>query len=147
MIALPALPEEVPKYYKDIVEICRLRDPIQRPPARKLLEMFLLTNELTSEPEPEAEKALVLRQIVDEFNHLEILCDMCEEETSAQAFHCNVCSDGDFDICLTCMNKGVHCYDPAHFLVEMASKQGVLVALNSYYSSMKADGKRDVVHL
>ncbi|KAL9102357.1 MAG: hypothetical protein Q9163_002479 [Psora crenata] len=39
-IALPPLPESIPKYFRDIVDACRREDPGTRPTAREILEMF-----------------------------------------------------------------------------------------------------------
>ncbi|MCJ1279822.1 hypothetical protein MMC21_007646 [Puttea exsequens] len=44
-IALPRLPESVPKYFRDLVDACRRADPDARPAAREILAMFPSSHE------------------------------------------------------------------------------------------------------
>ena len=57
-----------------------------------------------------------------------IWCDYCQQyisrwfgeveasSTPSRYYHCNLCRDGDFDICTTCFGKGKRCKIPSHAL-------------------------------
>ncbi|KAK9452278.1 uncharacterized protein V1518DRAFT_425222 [Limtongia smithiae] len=48
-----------------------------------------------------------------------IRCDICSADIeNATSYHCETCSEGDFDICATCVRSGYHCLDDKHKLVE-----------------------------
>ena len=50
-------------------------------------------------------------------------------------------------MCAKCFEEGFHCYDSTHFLVEMTTKHGVLLAIDNYHSCVKEEGKREIMHL
>jgi serine/threonine protein kinase len=154
-IGLPVL-DDVPQYYNDIIALCRNEDPTDRPPAWRLLEMFPSNTDL----EP-----LQAGSPIEEIPDIDILkasyaegpfCDHCRHRNgSASFFHCTACQDGDWDMCLSCYNKGLHCLDPDHFLVEI--KQMHVSAVpgshdftavpGSYRSSVNASGHREIIEL
>jgi hypothetical protein len=154
-IGLPVL-DDVPQYYNDIIALCRNEDPTDRPPAWRLLEMFPSNTDL----EP-----LQAGSPVEEIPDIDILkacyaegpfCDHCRHRNgSASFFHCTACQDGDWDMCLACYNKGLHCLDLDHFLVEI--KQMHVSAVpgshdftavpGSYHSRVNASGHREIIEL
>ena len=69
------------------------------------------------------------------------ICDKCSRINTAHHFHCNICCSADFDICLDCFEKGVHCLDKEHYLLERREGDKV----QRLYSSVKDDGKREMI--
>jgi hypothetical protein len=154
-IGLPVL-DDVPQYYKDIIALCRNEDPIDRPPAWRLLEMFPSDTDL----EPlQAESPIEENPDIDIFkaSYAEgTNCDRCSHHNgSASFFHCTTCHDGDWDMCLGCYNKGLHCLDPDHFLVEIKQMHvsavpgsyDITAVPGSYHSRVNASGHREIIEL
>ena len=52
--------------------------------------------------------------------HTGVLCDHCEASirTSDSFFNCNICDNGDFDLCQSCVKIGHWCNDGEHTLEE-----------------------------
>jgi hypothetical protein len=121
-IALPRLPGNIPLYYRNMIDLCRAEDPHQRPPAWRLLAMFPPTGDSWSSSQNEA---LVLQPETVDIDSLKrsctkfVGCDSCSNDVGKYFFHCNICRAGDFDICVACFDRGLHCYERDHFLVEM----------------------------
>jgi len=42
-------------------------------------------------------------------------------------YHCNVCDDGDYDLCDHCVNAGVHCPGESHWLIKRFVKNGQVI--------------------
>jgi next-to-BRCA1 protein 1 len=42
-------------------------------------------------------------------------------------YHCNVCDDGDYDLCETCVTAGVHCPGESHWLIKRFVKNGQVI--------------------
>jgi hypothetical protein len=146
-IALPRLPESIPQYYRDVVDACRAEDPNDRPAAWRLLELFPSTSKSESfqieDSKPESMEISVLGKVLLGT----VTCDHCRKRNiQLPFFHCNDCRTGDFDICQACYNRGTHCYDRDHFLVEMR-KIGSWTVAGKYHSSVKSSGNRDMVEL
>jgi hypothetical protein len=146
MITMPPLPDSVPQYYIDMISLCRSEDPSQRPPARKLLQMFPVAIDTRVESERSQEELMLKALLVDTVRP-QLYCDSCGDGILESAFHCNICESGDYDLCGKCIGNRAHCKDPSHFLVEMNAKGGHLLATNNYYSSVKETGNRDIIHL
>lgn len=52
--------------------------------------------------------------------YLAIQCDNCDGFILNEHYHCNTCNDGSFDLCLECVNNGVACKVPCHWLIKRA---------------------------
>ena len=144
---LPELPQSVPSYYREIVNACRAQDPNARPAARRLLERFpptsetVLTKRGTGDPNS-TDLAVIGGSLIGTVN-----CDKCRSRyLQLPFFHCNTCETGDFDLCWACYEKGIHCFNEDHSLVEMRKVAGLIVP-GSYHSSVKNSGKRDILEL
>jgi ankyrin repeat protein len=48
-----------------------------------------------------------------------VTCDVCTVDIAVgeSHYHCNVCANGDWDICAECNDFGIHCNDDTHTLV------------------------------
>lgn len=146
--ALPSLPDSIPKYYRDIIDECRSVVPNDRPAAWRLLERFPAETE-SAYPGVEDSRpgSINLSSLIKLFG-VQICCNYCKNGAQEFVFHCNICDDGDFDICLRCYNQGLHCYEGDHLLIEMelTESQGWIVT-KRYHSGVRRSGKRDIVEL
>ena len=146
-IALPRLPESIPKYYRDMIDACRAEQLNERPTARSLLELFPHSKEpspvtLESSMHQQNNKGFVGRSVLPDVN-----CDHCRKRyILGLSFHCALCDMGDFDICQACYDAGVHCYEEDHLLVDMRNI-GSWVVPGKYHSIVKDSGERSVVEL
>lgn len=148
-IALPQLPESIPRYYRDIVNSCRADQPRDRPAARDFLQKF-----------PTVSGTLYQTQIREPYASGsstfgwglqigKVTCSLCWKRPNYQqlpVFHCNVCNVGDFDLCQACFEGGAHCRDDTHLLVELG-KIGSWVLPLRYHSCVKSSGDREIIDL
>ena len=57
-----------------------------------------------------------------------VFCNECDKPMADSHYHCNVCDEGDYDLCETCVNSGVHCPGDNHWLVKRFVKDGQVVS-------------------
>ncbi|RDW87167.1 ZZ type zinc finger domain protein [Aspergillus mulundensis] len=57
---------------------------------------------------------------------ISIDCDHCGRAIPSEHYHCNTCSDGDFDLCPQCIESGVNCEGEDHWLVRRFMKDGII---------------------
>ena len=148
--ALPPLPAQVPEYYRNIVQRCRAPKACERPPAWRLLKDF--PGEEALEPTMPSSSAMV--DVQPAFNMPCILdrrwsnCNRCKRRCWGTIFCCMVCSDSDFDLCAPCLDRGEHCDDLTHHLVELhVGPTGGRENTGQYHSCVKRGGGRDVLRL
>ncbi|KAL6235118.1 hypothetical protein BDW75DRAFT_230622 [Aspergillus navahoensis] len=53
-------------------------------------------------------------------------CDHCGRPIPNEHYHCNTCSDGDYDLCPQCIDSGVNCQGEDHWLVRRFVKDGII---------------------
>lgn len=146
-VALPQLPESVPKYYRDIVNNCRTEDPSDRPAAWELLRTFPTVSDLPEKPELREPLNPDMSTLGNGIRIARVACNSCwKRPLPLPIFHCNVCDFGDFDLCQTCYANGGHCDDSEHFLVELG-KVGSLVVPRKHHSCANSSGVRDVIDI
>lgn len=148
-IALPRLPESIPQYYRDIIDSCRAEDPDDRPAAWRLLELFspkkTLEIPLIEEAKPKYMDISSLRNCF----RMSFGCNLCGatiQGHNATFFHCNVCTEGNFDLCMMCYGRGMHCDDREHLLIEV-TKTDLMNVTRRYHGSMKDSGTRDLIEV
>ncbi|KAF2436598.1 hypothetical protein EJ08DRAFT_153147 [Tothia fuscella] len=56
-----------------------------------------------------------------------VFCNNCDNAMDNAHYHCNVCDDGDYDLCESCVNKGVHCPGDNHWLIKRFVKNGHVI--------------------
>lgn len=105
--------DEVPAYYRKIVQFCRSASPQQRLPAADLLLLF----PTAFQQDINKEKSGVIYSFPSPGKD-GISCDICLEICHGYHYHCNICSGGDFDICKKCIEAGKHCLKRDHVLLE-----------------------------
>jgi hypothetical protein len=147
-VALPRLAETIPKYYRDVVDACRAEGPFARPPAAGLLARFPSKssgNESDRESQDSKVKVMDAETMQEYRGHCgSHCCDYCGKHLTSRYFHCNICHSGDFDVCATCLQAGLHCLAQDHLLVEVTAGKNVPVA-SRYHSSVGSSGLRDVI--
>ena len=139
-IALPPLDQSIPVYYREMVVACRAKCPYDRPAAWKLLQSFpsSISDDIGPRVEPESNNVSRLGYV-----RCNVGCDRCRKRDIEPVFHCTVCKAGDFDICQSCFDKGIHCDDADHILVEMnRDSKGKCVVPGRYHSVPDTFGKR-----
>ena len=116
-VGLPPVDDsEVPVYFQGIIATCRSRNPRCRKSAAELLKRFPPESELRLAALQRTAKreAYALR---NEYEGVPTRCDECDEVIPGGSYRCDICNKGDFDLCVPCSEKGLHCLDDNHVLV------------------------------
>ncbi|KAL4882361.1 hypothetical protein BJY04DRAFT_206955 [Aspergillus karnatakaensis] len=53
-------------------------------------------------------------------------CNHCGRAIPNEHYHCNTCSDGDYDLCPECIDSGVNCLGEDHWLVRRFVQDGII---------------------
>jgi next-to-BRCA1 protein 1 len=53
-------------------------------------------------------------------------CNHCGRSIPNEHYHCSVCEDGDYDLCLHCVDSGVTCPDESHWLIKRIVEDGIV---------------------
>ncbi|CAK7269846.1 hypothetical protein SEPCBS57363_003807 [Sporothrix epigloea] len=56
-----------------------------------------------------------------------VRCNSCEQNIPDTHYHCSTCEGGDFDLCDTCINAGITCHSPEHWMIRRNIQNGLLV--------------------
>jgi len=56
-----------------------------------------------------------------------VCCNSCDRTIPNVHYHCGTCDDGDFDLCLDCINMGITCYGSDHWMIKRFVKDNTLV--------------------
>jgi hypothetical protein len=62
------------------------------------------------------------------------LCNQCGRESLTDFYHCHVCRTDDYDLCISCEQNGLWCYDAKHTLSEVRSSRVVGIKARSNYN-------------
>ncbi|EED14113.1 ZZ type zinc finger domain protein [Talaromyces stipitatus ATCC 10500] len=54
-------------------------------------------------------------------------CNNCGGNIPSEHYHCSICDDGDYDLCLACVEAGVSCHGEDHWLLKRFVQNGVIV--------------------
>ncbi|PWW76643.1 hypothetical protein C7212DRAFT_190873 [Tuber magnatum] len=67
-----------------------------------------------------------------------IYCNSCEGSIKDVHYHCGCCDRGDYDLCKSCVARGIHCKDSTHWLIKrVLSPTGVIVSSTTEPVSQK----------
>jgi hypothetical protein len=47
-----------------------------------------------------------------------VYCNNCDKNMLNEHYHCNICDEGDFDLCVGCKELGIHCRGEDHWLIK-----------------------------
>lgn len=117
---------DVPAYYQGVIAKCRSRIPRNRKPAYSLLKDFPSAEILRKN----AEKALRRQSQHTEDTYppgFSMWCDEGGEPIADGSYRCDKCNSGNFDLCVACASRGVHCRDDSHTLYWEEYQEGHLV--------------------
>lgn len=55
-----------------------------------------------------------------------VCCNSCDKAIPNAHYHCSSCDDGDFDLCVDCVDRGITCYDDGHWLIKRTIENGLI---------------------
>ncbi|KFY37438.1 hypothetical protein V494_04755 [Pseudogymnoascus sp. VKM F-4513 (FW-928)] len=56
-----------------------------------------------------------------------VYCNSCNTPIPDMHYHCDVCDNGDYDLCEGCMDKGVSCPGESHWMIKRFVKNGRVI--------------------
>ncbi|KAF2812042.1 uncharacterized protein BDZ99DRAFT_474280 [Mytilinidion resinicola] len=56
-----------------------------------------------------------------------VYCNNCDNPMANEHFHCSICDRGDYDLCASCVDAGIHCPGAGHWMVKRFVKNGTVV--------------------
>ena len=56
-----------------------------------------------------------------------ICCNQCDKAIPDDHWHCSICDAGDFDLCTSCVERGVLCAAEGHWLIKRFVKDGIVI--------------------
>ena len=147
-VSLPPL-NNVPQYYRNIVDSCRALRPNDRPAAQRILGQFQSAanhHERSAHESPQPGKmdpGSIMKSIVSVIG-----CDICGAHVKVSCFFCLICARGNFAVCLKCYSRGSHCPKEDHFLTEIKEKAADWwINVSRYHSSARDSGDREIIEL
>lgn len=57
-----------------------------------------------------------------------VCCNSCDKTCHDVHYHCSTCDDGDFDLCPSCVDLGITCHSPAHWMIKRTTVNGQIVS-------------------
>lgn len=72
-----------------------------------------------------------------------ICCNSCEETIPNAHYHCSTCDDGDFDLCQSCVDKGITCHGNDHWLIKRSLSNGQIINSLTEVISPKIKAKKE----
>ncbi|KAK6339611.1 hypothetical protein TWF718_009007 [Orbilia javanica] len=69
-----------------------------------------------------------------------VYCNKCQGTISGEHYHCSICDKGDYDLCATCVDNGVHC-EGDHWLIKRTLEKGRIVSSTTEYNKRKQRSK------
>ncbi|KAF1986273.1 hypothetical protein K402DRAFT_404692 [Aulographum hederae CBS 113979] len=56
-----------------------------------------------------------------------VYCNSCDKPMANEHYHCNICDDGDYDLCEGCVQAGHHCPGENHWLIKRFVSGGKVI--------------------
>lgn len=56
-----------------------------------------------------------------------VFCNACDRPMANEHYHCNICDDGDYDLCAACVKDGAHCPGDGHWLIKRFVSNGQVI--------------------
>ncbi|ERF68059.1 hypothetical protein EPUS_09411 [Endocarpon pusillum Z07020] len=112
-VELPPCHGDIPPFFNDIIRGYRSPDPGAR------LTALLITKDLLYTSEIPPNMIDLLDTYAPEVNFFLPICDECGALTRNLRYYCNVCRQGDSDLCPECVElRGIHCFNSEHRLLK-----------------------------
>ncbi|KAF2674526.1 hypothetical protein BT63DRAFT_408708 [Microthyrium microscopicum] len=67
-----------------------------------------------------------------------VYCNECNATMLEEHYHCNICENGDYDLCSKCLGNGKHCLDDNHWLIKRNMQSGKVVNATTEKLASKA---------
>merc|ERR1712054_167998 len=131
--SLPKIPDSQ-AFAEHQREARRLREQISRTmsamavPSEPELKYTQTTPEDATEPVAEEQEQPETATPFSASPRFAICCNSCHQQTSHIHYHCSTCEDGDFDLCMECVDSGVTCYSTEHWLIKRTMVDGNIVS-------------------
>lgn len=77
------------------------------------------------------------------FGDFRVCCNSCERTIPDTHYHCSKCDDDDFDLCMSCVQNGITCYGPEHWMIKRFKRNGVFVTSTTEKLPPKAKPKKE----
>lgn len=71
-----------------------------------------------------------------------VCCNSCDKTMPDVHYHCSTCDDGDFDLCSSCVDLGITCHSPQHWMIKRTTVDGQIV--NSTTEVIPPKPKKDL---
>ncbi|KAH6696913.1 ZZ type zinc finger domain-containing protein [Plectosphaerella plurivora] len=71
-----------------------------------------------------------------------VCCNSCDKNIPDTHYHCSTCDDGDFDLCQSCVDKGISCHGNDHWLIKRVLKDGQIVTSTTETIAPKPKAKK-----
>lgn len=152
-ISLPSVGDDIPAYLEEVINSCRHEEARKRPTAEKLLQLFPSDKEINDQIIASGGFKFKVGSVgpitrLEEARSLYFMgptCDVCCRKCHGVTYVCLTCSNGDYDLCQSCFDRGIHCRDAAHVLIEqdianVSQRAGGRRVVQ--YSSVGHDGRR-----
>jgi hypothetical protein len=156
-ISLPKAGPDIPDYLERVITLCRNEDPGRRCSAHKLVELFPSDEEIARQitaygafefAQHSATSGLTRLEFTRRLYSSTTCCDICGERCFETSFLCPTCRYGNFDVCRTCFNQGLHCPVGSHLLMERDDHEFrddiSFMKKLVYYSSVDVHGRRSM---
>jgi len=101
-----------------------IRTPHYKTPSAKSMPLVLNEKPLPQKPSTATSNKLVDAKNVSDMYH----CNNCDNRLQEYWFHCGICNEGDFDLCMKCWTVGNHCNTPEHWMVKRNVKNGEITS-------------------
>ena len=56
-----------------------------------------------------------------------VYCNNCNLPMEDEHYHCSICDHGDYDLCQSCVDSGIHCPGSNHWMLRRFVKNGKVV--------------------
>jgi len=146
-VAFPHISENIPEYFRLMVEECCAESPYARPRAVELLSRFpsacfdmIPGAQGGSSPQAMNVNALQKCRVSS------VCCSLCGAQITSITYNCSICTNGEFDICQQCFDEKEHCKDRSHLLRETPVCI-IFSDVTRYHSSVDSLGGRHITEL
>ncbi|KAL8940696.1 MAG: hypothetical protein Q9216_002683 [Gyalolechia sp. 2 TL-2023] len=74
-----------------------------------------------------------------------ICCNKCQETIPDAHWHCSTCHDGDYDLCRSCIGKGLLCESEDHWLIKRTIKNEQIINSTTETIAPKTTAKTQLI--
>ncbi|CCX07078.1 hypothetical protein FPQ18DRAFT_309915 [Pyronema domesticum] len=116
----------------------QLRDTVreevvkQKPEQSDLISLSEEVPEIPLEQTQPSQPETLLDGLISAAATENIFCDACKDYVDGFHYHCSICSGGDYDLCMTCVDrKNLHCPNRTHLLTSRDIVNGKAVVIKA----------------